>query len=81
MACAAPLLLVLVERLQAKPGAERLSVVVGDLTDVAVGRTFRELEHRWADWARSPFVSASPGPISVYRKPGRSRRERYAHIV
>jgi SAM-dependent methyltransferase len=30
----------MVERLQAKPGAERLSVVVGDMTDVAVGRTF-----------------------------------------
>jgi SAM-dependent methyltransferase len=30
----------MVERLRAKPGAERLTVVVGDMTDVALGRTF-----------------------------------------
>ena len=27
------------------------------------------LEHRWADWHRSPFTDASRAHISVWRKP------------
>lgn len=29
-----------------------------------------ELEHRWADWARSPFTAASVKHVSVWSKPG-----------
>lgn len=29
-----------------------------------------ELEHRWADFARAPFTSASTSHVSVYRLPG-----------
>lgn len=28
-----------------------------------------ELEHRWADWDRTPFVDTSPAHVSVWRKP------------
>ncbi|HET7801687.1 MAG TPA: class I SAM-dependent methyltransferase [Humibacillus xanthopallidus] len=28
-----------------------------------------ELEHRWADWTRSPFTSDSESHVSVWRKP------------
>lgn len=28
-----------------------------------------ELESRWADWSRSPFTSASPSHVSIWRKP------------
>jgi hypothetical protein len=27
------------------------------------------LEHRWADWSRSPFTSDSPSHVSVWRRP------------
>ena len=29
-----------------------------------------ELEHRWADWSRSPFTAESESHVSVYRRPG-----------
>jgi SAM-dependent methyltransferase len=29
-----------------------------------------ELEHRWADWDRSPFTAGSGSHVSVYRRPG-----------
>ena len=28
-----------------------------------------ELEHRWADWGRTPFTGDSTGHVSVWRKP------------
>lgn len=28
-----------------------------------------ELEHRWADWRRTPFTASSTGHVSVWRRP------------
>jgi hypothetical protein len=28
------------------------------------------LEHRWADWQRSPFTGESTSHVSVWRTPG-----------
>ena len=49
--------------------AEETDAAVELLAELAAGGPVLELEHRWADWRRTPFTASSTGHVSVWRRP------------